>query len=242
LPQKLDVPQHLQRSVRKDEAAAQRSALALLTDLAARLDRHDLADIEVLDVGCGVKFTQAILNNDLAIGRYVGIDVYEPLVTFLQGSVRDPRFEYHHLDFHNARYNPGGHKMTESSRLPLDERTFDVICAYSLFTHLEPSDFRTMLVLLRRHAAAATRLCYTAFLNELTAGGHGLMDTYTGIFGESVLEQAGGYRDFTPDDPLRQTLYTREYVYELTDGTGWFIEDIADPTPYAQHLLTLRPA
>jgi hypothetical protein len=238
---RIEVPTGFQRSRRWESERVQESAHALITDLLERVGRSDFSDMHILDVGCGVKFTQYLVNHEVPIGSYTGLDVYQLLIEFLRAEVTDPRFQFHHLNFHNARYNPGGVKMSTDQPLPLGDRTFDIICAYSLFTHLEPGDFRTMLTLLRRHARPDTRVFYTAFIDELTAGGHGLIDKYAQRFGAQLAGRTDGYRDFTPDDPLRQTLYTESYIRELTEGTGWLIEGIAEPTPYAQHLLTVRP-
>ena len=78
----------------------------------ATLGLRDLADTELLDVGCGTKFTEAFLNDGLAIKRYVGVDVYGEMVEFLQESADDPRFEYFHLDVRNELYNPDAPPMT----------------------------------------------------------------------------------------------------------------------------------
>jgi len=217
---RLDVPPHLHRSLTKDDRRARLSALASLEELPRRLGRTDLAGVRMLDVGCGVKFTQAILNEGLPIGRYVGIDVYEPLITFLRENVADERFAFHHIDFHNERYNPTGHRMTPSSELPLAGETFDVMTAYSVVTHLNPDDTHALLTMLRRYASPGTVLCFTAFLDTLTADGHGLIDKWSARLGGSIAGRTDGYRDVTPDDPLRQALYTEEYLRQVTLDSG----------------------
>ncbi len=37
-----------------------------------RLGLRDLSESDVLDVGCGVRFTQAIINRDISINSYTG--------------------------------------------------------------------------------------------------------------------------------------------------------------------------
>ena len=66
----------------------------------------DLSRTELLDVGCGTKFSEAFLNHDVPIKRYVGIDIYGEMIEFLQHEVDDPRFEYVHLDVRNELYHP----------------------------------------------------------------------------------------------------------------------------------------
>src|SRR5680860_1876558 len=141
----------------------------------------------MLDVGCGVKFTQAIINEGLDIGGYVGIDVYKPLIDFLRDAVRDDRFSFHHVDFQNARYNASGQgRMDPAAQLPVEGQEFDLITGFSLFTHLEPEDAGAMLRMMRRCAAPTTQLQFTAFLDELSPSGHGLMDQYAARLGQGV--------------------------------------------------------
>ena len=47
-------------------------------------------ETEILDVGFGVKLTQAFLAFDLPVGAYVGIDVYGAMIDFLRTNVDDP--------------------------------------------------------------------------------------------------------------------------------------------------------
>lgn len=234
----LQVPKALQRSRTKDEDYAQRSAVDLLGVLARKIERPDLADVSVLDVGCGVKFSQALINHGLAIGSYTGIDVHEPVIEHLSSTVADDRFRYHHVDFFNARYNPAGMPMAPTSRLPVEGETFDLICGFSLFTHLDPDDFSIMLGLMARCAHPGTRLVFTAFLDEHTAGGHGLIDQYSKASGHDV-STGEPFRDFFPDDVLRVALFSEPYARQLIEDSPWTLLSIDDPTPYAQHLLTL---
>ena len=56
------------------------------------------ADKKVLDFGCGVRFSHAIINSEYDIGGYCGVDVFRPMIDFLQSNVSDPRFSYHFFD------------------------------------------------------------------------------------------------------------------------------------------------
>jgi SAM-dependent methyltransferase len=238
--ERLVVPSHLQRSLRHDEDEAERSARVLLGVLARQLARNDLDCVHVLDIGCGVKLTQALVNDGLPIGSYTGIDVSAPVIGFLRSSVEDPRFTFHHVDFHNARYNPTGLEMTPDAVLPVERADFDLICAFSLVTHLAPDDTKSILAISARYAHDRTRLVFTAFLDVHTEGGHGLVDRYSQALGGDV-STGEPYRDYVADDVLRVALYSEPYMRELVAQSPWELVSIADPTPYAQHLLTLRP-
>ena len=237
---RLIVPRKLQRSLRQDETEAERSALALLPVLARALGRQDLDGVHVLDIGCGVKFTQALVNHRLPVGSYTGIDVSAPVVDFLRSSVDDPRFSFHHVDFHNARYNPGGVKMTPGTILPVGRTDFDVICGFSLVTHLAPDDTESILAITARYAHERTRLVFTAFLDVHTEAGHGLVDQYSRALGGDI-STGEPYRDYVAGDVLRAALYSEDHLRTLIGRSPWELVSIQDPTPYAQHLLTLRP-
>jgi SAM-dependent methyltransferase len=234
------IPRELQRSLRRDEAEAERSALVLLDLLAGEINRPVLDAVSILDIGCGVKFTQAIISNDVPIGSYTGVDVHEPVISYLRSAVTDARFRYHHVNFHNARYNPTGERMTADSRLPVEEPSYDVICGFSLFTHLNPEDFEAMLAITRRYSHDATRLVFTAFIDAHTAGGHGLIDRYTKALGYDV-STGEKYRDFVADDVLRVALYSNGYVRDVIHRSGWSLVSVKEPSPYTQHLFTLEP-
>jgi SAM-dependent methyltransferase len=238
--ERLVVPRQLLRSLRQDEEEAERSARALLGVLARQLSRDDLDGVHVLDIGCGVKLTQALINHGLPIGSYTGIDVSAPVIDFLRSSVDDPRFAFHHVDFHNARYNPTGVQMTPDTVLPVERADFDLICGLSLVTHLAPDDTKSILAITARYAHERTQLVFTAFLDVHTEGGHGLVDRYSQALGGDV-SVGEPYQDYVADDVLRVALYSEPYMRELIVRSPWELVSITDPTPCAQHLLTLRP-
>ena len=133
----------------------------------------DLGTSAVLDMGCGTKMTQAFIGRDLPIRRYVGMDVFSDMIDYLSAEVRDPRFGFHHLDFQNDMYNPGGQMLGAGSILPVPEASFDIVCLFSVFTHLAPHDYVAMLKLLRRYIKSDGTLIFSLYVNEKTEGGHG---------------------------------------------------------------------
>jgi hypothetical protein len=73
-------------------------------------------------------------SHSLPTGHYAGIDVEPEVIEWLQANVPDPRFEFHHLDAHNALYNPHGKPLESFDLLPVGPRHFDLICLFSVFT------------------------------------------------------------------------------------------------------------
>jgi SAM-dependent methyltransferase len=250
---KLRVPDKFRRGATR-EAASIESAVWLIDHMCSRLGVDDLGDAELLDVGCGIKFTQALINRSLPVKRYVGIDVYREMTDFLRETVDDQRFEYFHVDVHNDRYNPSGAALSEDTELPVGDRTFDIICLFSVFTHLAPGDYRSMLKVLRRYVRPDGRLFYTLYVDELTEGGYGLMDRmHARILRDAPAERiaealASGterietFRDLNPADPLKWAVYSKHYARELIDGTGWRALSLSPPTnAHIQHHFVCAP-
>lgn len=223
--------------------------------LCSTLGRADLDDVEVLDVGCGTKVVKTLLDQDIPIGRYAGVDAYPPVVEWLQAHVTDPRFEFHHLDAHNERYNPGGTELASFERLPVGAARFDLICLFSVFTHLAPHDFVAMLRLLRVHAKSDAVLVFSLFLEDpdhpspyARAAIEGLDDDDPAIrerTREAIARQLGRNRgDFTdeiPDRPLEVARYRKGYALELVEGTGWEVAELHPPQRFIQHHMVCRP-
>lgn len=243
MPTRLHVPDRFRRGHGRTEAESIESGVVLLGYMAEVMGAETLASVDVLDVGCGVKVTQAILERGIPIGSYTGVDIASPIIDFLREQVDDPRFEHHHLDGYNERYNPGGAVLTATTRLPVDDgRTFDLISLFSVFTHLDPRDYRVMLQMLRPYIRPDGRLYYSLYIDERTAGGHGLMDRFAVTWGDDAIGHTVDFRDMKPEKPLQWALYSRQHALDLIDGTGWEVVGVDDPRPEIQHAITLRPA
>lgn len=142
------------------------SGIWLLERMRQQIGFDGYVDKKILDFGCGVRFSQAILNSGFAIGRYVGVDIFRPMIEFLQNSVQDRRFTYHFIDAHHALYNPGGATLTPETTLPVVEQDFDIACMFSVITHQHPEDSRSIFHILRRHVAVGGHLFFTFFADE----------------------------------------------------------------------------
>lgn len=52
--------------------------------------RRNRSNTELLDVGCGTKFSEALLNDEVPIKKYAGVDVYAEMIDVLRQEVADP--------------------------------------------------------------------------------------------------------------------------------------------------------
>lgn len=85
----------------------------------------------VLDVGCG-SGRLAVRLHEQHRGRYLGVDIVQPLVDY--ASEIAPRFEF---------------AQTDGLTLPADDASFDIMCFFSVFTHLP---FEVVYLLLQEAA------------------------------------------------------------------------------------------
>jgi SAM-dependent methyltransferase len=256
----LHVPKELATRWR-DEDKAMEAAQRLLEHMCEHVGLDDLGDTAVLDFGCGVRFSLALINRSLPIKKYVGVDVSRDTIDFLRESVDDPRFEYFHINAHNEMYNPEGVTLSEDLELPINGRQFDLICLFSVFTHLAPHDFRTMLKLLRRFVTTDGRLFFTLFLDKAIDHGPGIVDQWWAkaikdVPPEEVIRvmekkrrmadapPAKPFVDLVPDKPLKGAVYSEPYARSLIDGTGWKVVSLSPPdsNQHIQHHFTCAPS
>jgi SAM-dependent methyltransferase len=224
VPQKLQsitVPSHLQRNAPSVLAdGVEETGQFLLNEVARRMGRGDLAGLDLLDVGCGVRFTQTLINRDLPFASYTGIEVNPSIITWLKEQVenRDQRFKFAHWDVGNALYNPRGQPMSGHERFPV-VGDYDVIMGFSLFTHLAPADAACMLRLMRKAVREKGALFFTAFCDD------------------AVVE----FEDRVSAQPLLNAYYSRRYLEELMRAAGWKVVSYAEPVGYMMSSFLCEP-
>lgn len=253
------VPAVFRRHAFRDDDESITSALWQIDHMCEHVGREDLADVELLDFGCGTRFSRALISRSMPIKRYVGFDVYRKMIEFLRKSVRDPRFEYFHINAHNALYNPKGELLSEEMALPIAGQTFDVICLFSVFSHLAPRDYHMMLKLLRRYVKPGGKLFYTLYIDEHTEDGRGLMDRWRAnilsrLSPEEIARAIEKYKssepptiepfkDLAPNNPLKWAVYSEQHARELIEGTGWQALTLSPPIGFVrQHHFVCAPS
>jgi SAM-dependent methyltransferase len=255
--QPLPVPSSLQRGAHRTRQEWLESGEFAVDLLCRTVGRKDLSDVHVLDVGCGTKIVKTLLDHEMPIGRYVGIDASSDVIDWLRANVSDPRFEFQHLDAHNAMYNPTGRDLASFEFLPVKPRRFDLICLFSVFTHLAPHDFEAMLQLLRRHVRSDGTLLFSLFLDDPERLAQAIRDNMnsddpevrreTAAAVERATRERGVMRhprfvDVDPQHPLRMARYRKDYALALVDASGWDSTALHPPERFIQHYVVCRPA
>jgi SAM-dependent methyltransferase len=257
----LDVPASLRRGRPRTEEEWTAGAVGALGLLAETFGRADLSDTSLLDVGCGTRFTKVILEQSIPIRRYVGVDADKEVIAYLEAGVTDPRFSFHHFDAQNDRTNRDGQPLDSFNRLPVGDEGFDIVSLFSVFTHLSPASYGTMLRLLRPHVAPEGGLLFSLFIDEgpnseyneaiaheverrLAHGDQALSQAIKDRMaaGTQVEDEVPDFCDRIPDRPLEQAVYSERYARELIAGTGWEpIELHAPRRGVVQHYFVCRP-
>lgn len=193
----------------------------LLERMRQSLGLESYADQAVLDFGCGVRFSQAILNTGYPMGRYVGIDNARAMIEFLRRKVRDRRFEFHFLDAFHPLYNPRGRRLGADTSLPIPENAFDVVCMFSVITHQNPADAEAIFTILRRYVAPSGALFFTCFLDS------GIAD----------------YEDRSPERNGGRCFYQPAFLTALVERCGWEVAGHGDSEcPIIASSFVCRPA
>jgi SAM-dependent methyltransferase len=181
----------------------------LLEYICRRMGICSLAGMELLDFGCGSRFADAIINRNVPLKSYVGIDVYKEMIDFLAEHAKDPRLEFFHIDARNPAYNKDGFPLSFDTVLPTAGRRFDLICMYSVITHQLRDDAAVIFTLLRRHVRDNGRLFFSAAIED-------------GDF---------GYRERFPERPTELSVYSIDLITQLIEAAGWRMLSFAPRVP-----------
>jgi len=199
-PQTLKVPDKFNRNSINVTSlmTPEQSGAWLLERMRQQIGFETYADKKILDFGCGVRFSQAIINTSLPFGEYVGVDVCYEMIEFLQQRVTDSRFKFEFLNGFHPLYNPAGIVLSPDTRLPIDS-DFDVACMFSVITHQHPFDCQSIFSILRRYVADEGHLFFTCFLDDSIPA-----------FADRSPEQNGG-----------RCFYNPAYLRRLAEDCGW---------------------
>lgn len=177
----------------------------LLSSLRRRFGWHDFSDKRFLDFGCGVRFARTIVNLEIKIKLYAGIDLNRAAINWLRASISDSHLRFYHYDIANIFYHPNG-PTCKDAIFPAVEGfgEFDGAGMFSVITHQPPDNSQFIISLLHKAVSPNGQMYFTAFLNE------------------SIVDYAEGL----PDVPGAQSHYNPSYLCGIVESTGWKVIDI----------------
>ena len=160
----LEPPRRLRFVGDGDFAAIGHEFVGHLRVLAGLSRRH-----RILDVGCGVgRLAVPLLDYLSERGEYDGFDIVPRAIRWCTKHIgsRNPRFRFTLAPLRNRAYRPSGSASAAHYRFPYPDRTFDVVVATSVFTHLLPSEAANYLAQIARVLAPGGRCLVTWFLRN----------------------------------------------------------------------------
>ena len=214
----LRIPKQLNRNdINVSKVELEHTGQLLINLAKERCGISSLEDKDILDIGCGVRFTATIINRGIPIKSYTGLEVHKPIVDFLKQNVAtlDSRFRYHHWNVHNEQFNPDSSDyMSNFESFPFAEK-FDCLWLFSVFTHLTPEDSHAMLRILSEHVRPKGKLFFSAFIDD----------------------KVETFEDREKDNPLAHAYYGKKFMCSLIEEEGWKIDSMyeRDPSKYIQH-------
>lgn len=154
------------RHFASDEAfvSGGRRGVLLLIDR-ARLD----VTSTVLDVGCGAgRLAIGIVEVVGPVAAYFGLDVRSDVIDWDRRFLtrRHPWLRFEHIDVTNERYNTRGRQPATGFVLPFGPGWFDIVYAYSVFSHMTGEDAAAYLGEFRRVLRPAGVAVLTAFVEN----------------------------------------------------------------------------
>ena len=207
----LEVPEQFNRnhpSVRALGDPAD-TGLMLINYMCQRIGVADLAGLDILDLGCGVRFSQSIINRNVPIRTYTGLEVNREIVDFLKENVSDPRLTYYHVDIANQLYNPGGGEQTFAALSQVGDASYDIACMFSVITHQRPDEAVRTFEFLQKVLKPDGDLFFSALMHD----------------GDPAYEE----RD--PDKPGLLSSYSSAYLTKILDNTNWAVISVEGPYP-----------
>jgi predicted TPR repeat methyltransferase len=208
---KLKVPRRLNRNIKNglDLGDPADIGAMLIGYMCERIGIENLENKNVLDTGCGVRFTQAIINKDLPVGSYTGVEVVKKIISFLKNNVSDRRFSFHYADVSNQLYNKKGKALAAAMPQALLETRYDIICMFSVITHQQPKEADAIFAFARGQICDDGSLFFSAFIHD-----------------EDI-----DYQELTPKRPGHKSSYSITYLTQILSDNGWEFVSVEDPLP-----------
>lgn len=176
----------------------------------------------LLDLGCGgARVATGIIMELGSVRHYQGLDARLDVVSWAQVAFQEhPWAGFRHLDVRHPTYNRDGALTCQD--VDLGELRYDVVLAFSLFSHLAGADAQAYLALIRR--ALPGRALVTAFVEP------GVPDQ---------TENPTGYLSRTWNGPLHCVRYGERFWHHMLGRAGLAGERMAvDPSGQTYYRLT----
>ena len=202
----LDVPPKFRRGIIAKQGKTHESILSgfeTFRYVAELLDIPNFADYDILDFGCGVKSSQAILQFELPVKSYLGLDIDQEMIAYLQQEVKSPQLNYKTVPFASEFYQKEGQSMSPDFATTQINKKFDLIIIQSVFIHFTKAELESCLQMLKNLLKPGGKVFFTCLLGQL---------------------QEEDVKDLVPDSPLMKVSFKEAYMFELLKKAGLAID------------------
>jgi SAM-dependent methyltransferase len=175
----------------------------------------------VLDIGSGMgRFAIPLTSLITPPGSYDGLEIVERGVRWCATRItpEHPNFRFSHANIFNAEYNPGGTVKAADYQLPYADASFDIVCLYSVFTHMLTEDVEHYVAEISRVLRPGGRLAATfLILNDESLA---LMQAGNGIYNFTYHQGPQWLLEEDMAAPELAVGYQEDYVRHLYAGHG----------------------
>lgn len=182
-------------------------------------------DSAVLEIGCNHGRTaMGLLDFLQPPGRYEGLDILPEQIEFAEQHIHTayPHFGFTLANIYNAAYNPNGQISASTYRFPYADRSFDILYAASVFTHLLPADAANYLRESRRVLRAGGTCCFSFFVQDFYRGkGSSSCELY-----EFEHPLANGVAVYNPAVPEHVIAYHSSVIEQMAADAGLAVTKI----------------
>jgi SAM-dependent methyltransferase len=179
----------------------------------------------VLDFGCGVGRTSAFFADHLTDGALVGVDIIADVIAFCQRNIAGQfsNSTFFCTDSKNPQYDRASTEKGEAATARIGEQQFlekfqsyfDLVVAFSVFTHFDPKMAERYLAQTRRLLKPGGRALLTWFFD------HPNNEPERRLFSDDV------FKDHNANSPLLFALFSPVFVQRLGREAGLTVERIS---------------
>jgi SAM-dependent methyltransferase len=178
--------------------------------------------------GCGRVARQLLLQAEVAVRSYLGVDLFAESVEWAQQnlSAENPAFQFRHHNVFNAQFNPSSKQ--EFAALEVENAQFTLVTAESVFTHIIERNLENYLSECRRIMNCDGIFRASWFLFDKA--------------GLPMMQETQNCLYINVDDPTNATIYDYNYVRSMYRKHGMTIFAIIPPSVRGfQWFLFARP-
>jgi SAM-dependent methyltransferase len=171
----------------------------------------------VLDFGCGCgRVARQLIQQRPRPRTYFGIDLHRGMIEWCVRNLapRAPGFRFAHHDAYNPGLNPGG--VRDPLPIPADDRSFSLVLAWSVFTHLVEDRARHYLAEVARVLRPDGYLHASWFLFDKRE--------------VPMMQEFQNALYINLDDPTNAVIYDRSWVLATAASVGLKVVAATPPT------------